>query len=137
MIQWKLLPATLLVLALAACGAEQEDAERAATGQQRDTTASEPAAGGDAGNVDLAEQEEALEEPSETSRDIWALIQEEHSELTGEQQRAMQACAEIKLRDQDITVDEAVQACREELEELAEEQEEEDEEEEGEGGDEG
>ncbi len=127
---WKLLPTALLVLALAACGAEQET-DGMDAGQEQETTEAEPTGRDTREDTTLADPEEAWEEPSETSRELWALIQEDQSELTGEQQRALQACAEIRLRDHDIEMEDAVQECRDEMEEMAEEQEEGEDEEEG------
>lgn len=120
---WKLLPTAFLALALTACGGEQEMGQLDA-GQEQETTEAEPTGRDTGEDTTLVDPEEAWEEPGETSRELWALIQEEQSELTGEQQRALQACAEIKLRDQDIEMEDAVTECREEMEEMAEEQEE-------------
>lgn len=136
MTYWKLLTVALVTLGIAACGGDEEpdrssgeDAERAEattgeTGREGpwEETPSEP--------------EEAMGEPPEESRELWAIIQEEQSELTSEQQRTLQACAEIKIRDQDVAMEDAVGECREEMEEMAEEQEDEEEsEEDDEGGD--
>lgn len=139
MIHWKLFPMALLALALAACGGDG-DGESGGTqaGQER---AAAPA--GDTGREGPWEDTpddpgEMAGKPGEESRELWAIIQEEQSELSGEHQRALQACAEIKLRDNDITMEDAVLECREEMEEMAEEQQEEDEDEgenDGNGGD--
>lgn len=121
---WKLLAAAMLALALAACGTE-EDTGPADAAQESETAAADAGERERARDTSLAEPEEVMEEPNETSRELWDLIQEEHSELTDEQQRALQACAEIRLRDQDIAMEDAVEECRGEMEEMAEEQEEE------------
>lgn len=133
MTYWKLLTVALVTLGIAACGGDEEpdrmggeDAERAEattgeTGREGpwEETPSDP--------------EEAMGEPTEESRELWAIIQEEQSELTGEQQRALQACAEIKIRDQETPMEDAVEECRQEMEEMAEEQEDEESDENGDG----
>lgn len=115
MTYWKLLTVALVTLGIAACGGDEE-AERAEattgeTGREGpwEETPSDP--------------EEAMGELPEESRELWAIIQEEQSELTGEQQRALQACAEMKIRDQETPTQDAVEECRAEMEEMAEEQE--------------
>lgn len=130
MSHWKILAATLLALALAGCGGEQETGE-VEPGDRSTETAPEEA-GREGPYEETPQDPEEMEvEPPEESKELWAVIQEEQSELTGEQQRTLQACAEIKIRDNDIAMEDAVQECRDEMEELAEEQQQEEEEEDG------
>jgi hypothetical protein len=133
MTYWKLLTVGLVTLGMAACGGDEEP-ERMG-GQDTERTEATTGETGREGPWEEtpSDPEEAMGEPPEESRELWAIIQEEQSELTGEQQRALQACAEIKIRDQDIALEEAVVECREEMEEMAEEQQDEEENEGGEG----
>lgn len=126
MTYWKLLTVALVTLGIAACGSDEEPERMGGEDAERTEATT-----GEAGREGLLEEEmpsdpeEAMGEPPEESRELWAIIQEEQSELTGEQQRALQACAEIRVRDQEISLEDAVEECRQEMEEMAEEQEDE------------
>lgn len=123
MTYWKLLTVALVTLGIAACGGDEEpdrmDGEEA---ERAEATTGETGREGPWEETP-SDPEEAMGELPEESRELWAIIQEEQSELTGEQQRALQACAEMKIRDQETPTQDAVEECRAEMEEMAEEQE--------------
>lgn len=136
MTYWKFLTVALVTLGIAACGGEEEPGRTGGEDAERAEATTGDAGGEGPLKETPSEPEEAMDEPPEKSRELWAIIQEEQSELTGEQQRALQACAEIKVRDQETPLEDAVEECREEMEEMAEEQEDgEESEQEDEGGD--
>lgn len=130
---WRLLPVALLALGMAACGGEGE-ADRADTGNGGPKTTAEASGRDGPFSESPSEPAEISEETSENSRELWAMIQEAHSELTDEQQRSLQSCAAIRIRDQGVSIEESLRQCRGEMEERLQE-EEEDEEQEGDGDD--
>lgn len=135
MIHWRLLPVALLALGLAACGGDGE-ADRADTGNGGPKAAAEESGRDGPFSESPSEAAEVSQETSENSRELWAMIQEDHSELTDEQQRTLQSCAAIRIRDQGVSMEESLRQCRDEMEEtLQEEEEDEEQEEEGDGED--
>lgn len=115
---------TLLALSLAACGSNEGDTDAASAENPR--TAPD-AASADSGESKPAppDPEEIMDSTDQRSREVWSLIQEEHSRLTEGQQRSLQACAELAIRDRDVTIEQAVKDCYEGMKEEAQEQSEE------------
>lgn len=108
-----------LTLGLAACGqggeSGSQEAQKAAAESREGARDSEP---------EMPDPEAVMSSTDEHSQEIWQLIQENHSDLTDQQQRSLQACAELAVAEEGAAVDQAVAQCREEMEELAEEQQE-------------
>lgn len=86
---------------------------------------------GESGTMERPDPDASFE-LDEQSRKLWSMIQEEHGNLTGEQQRALQTCGELEPREREIPVEKAMVHCYEELKAMAEEQKQASEEESGE-----
>lgn len=124
MTHMKPIAAALLALALAACGGgEQEEEIRTEQPAQRDVAPAEV--------PETWEQaEEEWQARREDSDALWDRVTERAPDLNPEQQRALQSCIVLALRQSGVSEDEAFEECRAEVEEVTTEEESEQEEDE-------
>lgn len=115
----------VLMLTLAACGQGGESGTTEGA-QETQSTPADSVQDAQGSEPELPEPEAVMEGSGDASDEIWTLIQENHGNLTDQQQRSLQACARLAVEDEGAVADRAVQQCRQEMEDMAEEKQEED-----------